>query len=167
MGDILQSLVLTFVPLFIVIDALGNLPFVISLSEGMAAKERRRMIHVATLTAAVVGLVFLFFGQFILQLLGISVGSSLRCPHLFWPEHAAHLGHLPLERLYRPPHGEGWAQGDIEGVQPAAGGHSGEYDYQWAWPGWYNLRARAMPGRPGPGSRARIGWGTYVTGERT
>ncbi|MDY6908102.1 MAG: MarC family protein [Chloroflexota bacterium] len=75
MGDILQSLVLTFVPLFIVIDALGNLPFVISLSEGMSTKERRRMIHVATLTAAVVGLVFLFFGQFILQLLGISVGS--------------------------------------------------------------------------------------------
>ena len=75
MHTILQSFVLTFVPLFIVIDALGNLPFVISLSEGMSKKERRKMIHIATVTATIVGLVFLFLGQFILQVLGISVGS--------------------------------------------------------------------------------------------
>ena len=66
---------LTFVPLFIAIDSLGNLPFVVSLSEGMSGKERRRMIHVAVITAAIVGLVFLFFGQFILNVLNIKVGS--------------------------------------------------------------------------------------------
>ncbi len=75
MGNLLQSFILTFVPLFIVIDALGTLPFVISLSEGMTKQERRKMIHVATVTAVIVGLVFLFFGQLILQVLGISVGS--------------------------------------------------------------------------------------------
>lgn len=75
MDNLLQSFILTFVPLFIVIDALGNLPFVISLSEGMMKQERRKMIHMATITAAIVGLVFLFFGQFILQVLNISVGS--------------------------------------------------------------------------------------------
>jgi multiple antibiotic resistance protein len=68
-----QSFVLTFVPLFIVIDAIGNLPFVISLSEGMSTRERRKMIHLAAITAAVVGLVFLFFGQFILRVLDIRV----------------------------------------------------------------------------------------------
>lgn len=71
----LHNFVLTFVPLFIVIDALGNLPFVISLSEGMTKQERRKMIHFATITATVVGLVFLFFGQFILKVMGISVGA--------------------------------------------------------------------------------------------
>jgi len=71
----LQNFVLTFVPLFIVIDALGNLPFVISLSEGMMKQERRKMIHVATITATIVGLVFLFFGQFILTVMGISVSA--------------------------------------------------------------------------------------------
>lgn len=71
----MQSFILTFVPLFIVIDALGNLPFVISLSEGMSKHERRKMIHVAAITAAIVGLAFLFFGQFILNVMGISVGS--------------------------------------------------------------------------------------------
>jgi multiple antibiotic resistance protein len=75
MDNLLQSFIFTFVPLFIVIDALGNLPFVISLSEGMSKQERRKMLHVATVTAAIVGLVFLFLGQFILQVLDISVGS--------------------------------------------------------------------------------------------
>ena len=75
MHNWLESFILTFVPLFIVIDALGNLPFIISLSEGMSPHERRKMVHVATITATVVGLVFLFLGQFILKVLGISVGS--------------------------------------------------------------------------------------------
>lgn len=75
MGSLWQSFVLTFVPLFIVIDALGNLPFVISLSEGMSKPERRKIVHLATVTATVVGLIFLFFGQLILRTLSISVGS--------------------------------------------------------------------------------------------
>jgi multiple antibiotic resistance protein len=75
MHDWLQSFILTFVPLFIVIDALGNLPFIISLSEGISSRKRRKMVHLATITATIVGLAFLFFGQFILKVLGISVGS--------------------------------------------------------------------------------------------
>jgi len=71
----LESFVWTFVPLFIVIDALGILPFVISLSENMSTNERRKMIHIASITAVGLGLVFLFFGQFILNVLDISVGS--------------------------------------------------------------------------------------------
>jgi multiple antibiotic resistance protein len=70
-----QHFVLTFVPLFIVIDAVGILPFVVSMSEGMSTQERRKMIHVATATATIVGLVFLFFGQLLLRAMNISVGS--------------------------------------------------------------------------------------------
>jgi len=66
---------MTFVPLFVVIDAVGTLPFVVSLSEGMERRERRRLINVATATAAVVGLFFLFVGQALLTVMGISVGS--------------------------------------------------------------------------------------------
>ncbi len=75
MNNYPQFFILTFVPLFIVIDALGNLPFVISLSEGMIKQQRRKMIHLAVITATAVGLVFLFFGQFILKVMGISVGA--------------------------------------------------------------------------------------------
>ena len=71
----LNYLLMTFVPLFIVIDALGNVPFLISLSEDVAKKERRHIVHVAIITATGVGLVFLFFGQLILNAMGISVGA--------------------------------------------------------------------------------------------
>mgnify|MGYP001126049235 CR=1 FL=1 len=75
MNDWLQGFILTFVPLFIVIDPLGNLPLVIAVSEGMTRPQRRKTIHLAALTAATVGLIFLFFGRFILAVLDISVGS--------------------------------------------------------------------------------------------
>jgi multiple antibiotic resistance protein len=75
MNTFWHDFVLTFVPLFIVVDALGNLPFIISMSEGMAQSARHRMIWVALLTATIVGLVFLFFGQFILRVMNISVGA--------------------------------------------------------------------------------------------
>ena len=70
-----DSFIFTFVPLFIVIDAIGNLPFVISASEGMLKPERRRMINIVVITAAIVGLIFLFLGQFILNVMDISFGS--------------------------------------------------------------------------------------------
>lgn len=70
-----DSFVLTFVPLFIALDALGTLPFIFVFSEGMSVRQRRRTIHLAVATAGIVGLAFLFFGRFILNVLGISVGS--------------------------------------------------------------------------------------------
>ena len=75
MHSLSESFVFTFVPLFIVIDAVGNLPFVVSLSEGISGHERQKMINIAIMTAAIVGLVFLFFGRFILDVLDISFGS--------------------------------------------------------------------------------------------
>lgn len=70
-----QDFVKTFVPLFIVIDAFGNLPFVISLSEDMTRSERHKMINIAVITAALVGLAFVFLGRLILDVMGISVGA--------------------------------------------------------------------------------------------
>jgi multiple antibiotic resistance protein len=75
MHDWVESFVLIFVPLFIVIDALGNVVFVVSLSEGMSNQERRKMVHLAVIVAAAVGLAFLLFGQFILNVMDISIGS--------------------------------------------------------------------------------------------
>jgi len=66
---------MTFVPLFIVIDAFGNIPFLVAMGEGMNRREQHKMVNYAVLTATVVGLIFLFFGQFILNVLNISVGS--------------------------------------------------------------------------------------------
>ena len=75
MNNWAESFLLNFVPLFIAIDALGSVPFFMSLTEGMPSTEQRKAAHIAIGTAAVVGLAFLFFGRFILNLMGISVGS--------------------------------------------------------------------------------------------
>jgi len=75
MPEWLRIFTLAFVPLFIAIDALALPPFIISLSEGLTTRERRKMVHIAILTALLVGLVFLFFGQLVLTLMGISVGA--------------------------------------------------------------------------------------------
>jgi len=75
MSDFWQDFLLTFVPLFIVIDAIGNLPFVIALTEDSTKEERWRIINLATITAAAVGLLFLFLGSFILKVMNISGGA--------------------------------------------------------------------------------------------
>lgn len=68
-----ESFVLTFVPLFIVLDALGIVPFLASMSEGMSRREQMRTINISVLTAAIVGLIFLFFGRAVLNVVDISV----------------------------------------------------------------------------------------------
>lgn len=74
MEEIFINFLLCFVPLFVAIDAPGVLPLVLSLTEGMKGKERIRVIHIAILTASIVGLAFLFAGKLVLDLLAISVG---------------------------------------------------------------------------------------------
>ncbi len=75
MAEWWQLFALAFVPLFIAIDAVGLPPIIISLSEGMTVRERKKMVHVAILTALLVGLVFLFLGKAVLTLMGITVGA--------------------------------------------------------------------------------------------
>jgi multiple antibiotic resistance protein len=75
MADFWNNFVLTFIPLFIVVDAFGNIPFVISASEPLERKGKIKLVNIAILTATIVGLIFLFFGQFILRTMNISVGS--------------------------------------------------------------------------------------------
>jgi multiple antibiotic resistance protein len=73
MTDYLHDFVMTFVPLFIVIDAFGNLPFLIMAGEEMDRQHKTKMVNIAVLTATIVGLVFLFVGQWILGVLNIEV----------------------------------------------------------------------------------------------
>ena len=75
MSNFFHDFVLTFLPLFIVVDALGNVPIIISLSDGMTSKQRNDMINIGVATATVVGLIFLFFGRWILGVMGISQGA--------------------------------------------------------------------------------------------
>lgn len=71
--DFFNSLILTFTPLFVAIDALGNVLVVLALSQDMEKKQKRRMVNIAVMTAVLVGLAFLLVGRFVLRLLDIQV----------------------------------------------------------------------------------------------
>lgn len=64
---------LSFVPLFIAVDAIGVLPLFISFTEGINDKQRKTIVFSSAITATVVSLLFLFVGQAVLRLLGITV----------------------------------------------------------------------------------------------
>ena len=75
MSDWFNSFIMTFIPLFIVIDAIGSLLYVVSVSTGLSRFEQRKIANVSVITAAIVGMAFLFFGQLILKAMNITVGS--------------------------------------------------------------------------------------------
>jgi multiple antibiotic resistance protein len=75
--ELLRELALTFVPLFFAMDAVGNLPIFLALTQEVEPKHRRRAVHVATLTALGVGLGFVALGKAIFSLLGIEVADFL------------------------------------------------------------------------------------------
>ena len=67
-----NSLLLSFIPLFVAIDVLGVVPMFISLTERLDRAQRRTLITEATLTALAVSLAFLFGGRLIFNFLGIT-----------------------------------------------------------------------------------------------
>lgn len=77
MMEIIRELALTFVPLFFAMDAVGNLPIFLALTQEVGATRRRQTVNLATLTALGVGLGFVAVGKAIFSLLGIEVADFL------------------------------------------------------------------------------------------
>lgn len=75
--NVLRELGLTFVPLFVAMDAVGNLPIFLALTQETKAAQRRRAVHLSALTALGVGLGFVAIGKAIFLLLGIEVADFL------------------------------------------------------------------------------------------
>jgi len=77
MAEIVRELALTFVPLFVAMDPVGNLPVFLALTQEGTATHRRKTANLATLTAFGVGLLFVVVGKAIFSLLGIEVADFL------------------------------------------------------------------------------------------
>jgi multiple antibiotic resistance protein len=71
--DIVKTFLLTFIPLFVAIDAPGILPLYISLVEGLPDAQRKHIARQSVITAFLVATSFLFLGNFIFSLLGIKL----------------------------------------------------------------------------------------------
>jgi multiple antibiotic resistance protein len=68
-------LIKTFVAVFVLADAVGNIPILLVLTKGMEPQQRNKVIDKAILVAIVVLLLFAWAGQFILSYLDVSMGS--------------------------------------------------------------------------------------------
>ena len=77
MADVVRELALTFVPLFVAMDPVGNLPIFLAFTQEGTATHRRKTANLATLTAFGVGLLFIAIGKAIFSLLGIEVADFL------------------------------------------------------------------------------------------
>jgi len=75
--QILQEFGLTFVPLFVAMDAIGVLPILVPLTQDMKAKGRSRTVRLAVITALGLGLGFVAIGKGIFLFLGIDVSDFL------------------------------------------------------------------------------------------
>jgi multiple antibiotic resistance protein len=75
--QILQEFGLTFVPLFVAMDAVAILPILLPLTSGMSLHERNRVLRLAMITALGLGLGFVAIGKGIFLFLDIKVADFL------------------------------------------------------------------------------------------
>lgn len=74
---LLEELALTFLPIFVAMDAIGNVSFLLTLTHDLTPGERAHTVRQAMLTALLVGLSFLGLGKGIFLVLGITVADFL------------------------------------------------------------------------------------------
>lgn len=73
MGNLLHSFILSFIPVFVATDAIGNIPLFVGLTEGLPDPERRRVANISVLMATSIALAFMFGGRLVFEVMGITV----------------------------------------------------------------------------------------------
>ena len=73
MFKLIEPYILTFVPIFVAVDAIGNIPLFVSLVEGDTKKQKHKIIVDSVVTATAVAIIFMFVGKWVLNLLGITI----------------------------------------------------------------------------------------------
>jgi multiple antibiotic resistance protein len=77
MSEWFNAFLLTFIPLFIVVDSLGSLLFLVKNCGNVSKSEYSKIANTSVITASIVGLAFLFLGRLILSAMRIDVGSFI------------------------------------------------------------------------------------------
>jgi len=64
---------LTFIQLFVAVDAIGNIPLFVSLVENTGKREKQRIIIESVTTATVLAILFMFVGKWVVRAIGITI----------------------------------------------------------------------------------------------
>lgn len=73
----LGNIFLSFIPLFVAVDAIGVLPVYVSLTQGLELKERSKIIFHSMITAIGLAVGFVLIGKLVFKLLGIAMGDFM------------------------------------------------------------------------------------------
>lgn len=75
MLGMLKPFILTFIPIFVAVDAIGNIPLFLSLVEDATKKQRKKIVIESVATATIVAVLFMLVGKFVLRSLGITISD--------------------------------------------------------------------------------------------
>jgi multiple antibiotic resistance protein len=73
----MRTFFLCFVPLFVAVDIPGVLPLFISLTNGLSAQQKRKVLIQSLITASAVALIFMVAGPSLLSALNITVSDFM------------------------------------------------------------------------------------------
>jgi len=73
----IRDIFLSFIPIFVAVDAIGVLPIFVSLTEGIEQHQKTKIIIQSMLTALCLAVGFIFLGKVVFKLLGITIGDFM------------------------------------------------------------------------------------------
>ncbi|MDD5431984.1 MAG: MarC family protein [Candidatus Omnitrophica bacterium] len=71
----LEPFILSFIPIFVAVDAIGNVPLFLSLTEGLNKKHKQKIVVDSVVTATLMAVAFMFVGKWVLNLLSITISD--------------------------------------------------------------------------------------------
>lgn len=75
MWNEIQPYLLTFIPIFVAVDAIGNIPLFVSLVDGASKKQRHKIVIQSVTTATLVAIIFMFVGKWVFKVVGITISD--------------------------------------------------------------------------------------------
>ncbi len=73
MFKFLDPYLLTFIAIFVAVDAIGNVPIFISFVEGTTKKQRNKIVLDSVSTAAILAIIFMLVGKLVLRFIGVTI----------------------------------------------------------------------------------------------
>ena len=72
-----RNTLLSFIPLFVAVDAIGVLPIFASLTEGLDEQKKAKIVLQSIFTASCLAIGFIFLGKGVFKILGITMGDFM------------------------------------------------------------------------------------------
>jgi len=72
-----KNILLSFIPIFVAVDAIGVLPIFVSLTAGIDEKKKAKIIAQSVVTASCLAVGFIFLGKAVFKVLGITIGDFM------------------------------------------------------------------------------------------